>query len=156
MHRIYPSPPPYKKRSYSRKAASPFPNGEPSDEQWAMLAGFISGEGCLLTHIHSQDGYVTTKVTITQKYQEPLDQICSIFGGRVKKQKRQSGRFSPLERYLWIVSSRAEVERLLRGIYPHLICKKKQAALIINLMNQPRDVQHRIHYRLKELKKTCA
>jgi hypothetical protein len=143
--------------SRPRKSPPPFPHGVPSQVQWARLAGFFSGEGSIGTRIHRKHGSVQVTLTIRQRWRPPLDEISSIFGGRVRTTIQGRGSFSagtPV--HVWYLSSYGETERILRGIYPYLFCKKRQAALAINLPYQQVGVQHKIHNKIQQLKRMEA
>jgi hypothetical protein len=51
---------------------------------WAWLAGFIDGDGCI--GIYKQSGYMSPRLTFTQKDRAILDHIISVLGtGSIKQ-----------------------------------------------------------------------
>jgi hypothetical protein len=110
----------------------------------------------VLTLIHSRGQSVSIHLTVSQKWEEPLIWVQDHFGGKIRKEQPQKSRYGKGPRYKWMMTHNSTCVALLRGMYPYLLCKKKQAALVINLPQQPRKVQHLIHYRLKELKRSEA
>jgi hypothetical protein len=135
-----------------RKNPPPFPR-TPTETEWAQLAGFFSGEGSIGTRIHPKNDSVQLTLTITQGHRGPLDWVQKRFGGSIRKATQGRGSFSAGKpRFVWYVSSYGEVERILRGVEPYLICKKLQAKLAMAIPHVSRETQHRYHYRIKELK----
>jgi hypothetical protein len=89
-----------------------------SDADWAWLAGFIDGDGCITTNGHSRAWIIK----VTQKSITPLAHINRVWGIGVIGYKGSGPWF-----YEWRCHRKLEVIWILDGIYPHLVLKRKRA-----------------------------
>jgi hypothetical protein len=93
---------------------------------WAWLAGFIDGEGCLSVHRRGgRNGDVMgLRFMVAQSDRRPLERVQQIIGG---------GSIIPLgpnplskrQRWMWYLSRRADIDAVLARIWPYL-CQPTQ------------------------------
>lgn len=115
-----------KVRSYS---LIPFdPSTEPTKVQWAYLAGFLDGEGCISAPARANGISHGAQITAKQKYSDPLDWIMATFN---------VGHISGKKIHRWKVSQRQQVLWLLENILPYLTLKRDQAEAAIELCQRP-------------------
>lgn len=103
---------------------------KPQSTEWAYLAGFFDGDGCITSGvINRARGYPSYVVvlSISQKKREPLDWVKERFGGRIYDFKHHG------IGYVWKLTSRQEVSHVLLGMIPYLVLKRRQAAVAINM-----------------------
>src|SRR4051794_18951008 len=87
----------------------------PKETDWAYLAAFIDGEGCIQGHRASYEGSKPRPmITIVQKYPASLHFIAKTFGGEVKQQPSSS-------RYLWRASAKEFVRYIIVGCLPYAV-----------------------------------
>jgi hypothetical protein len=127
---------------------------EPTTTDWAYLAGFVDGEGCIRSYCHGQSGCYYPLLIISQVDPAPLLWIHGIWGGLLREQKNPNYSTGGIWRLRF--SGYAAIP-VLRGIHPYLKVKQPQAALAISLMTRvdrwDHEIQARIHRRLSELKR---
>jgi len=118
----------------------------PTEIDWARLAAFIDGEGCISIYATSQPGMknkaYSTQVGVTNTDPRILFWIRATFGGHVyprelpkKSQHRQS--------YQWVAQSRKLSAWVLEGCYPYFLSKKEQADIALALYRRVRDAKCR-------------
>jgi len=109
---------------------------ELTETEWAYLAGFIDGDGCITINVGGTKGSVTPShrllLLITQANKEYLEKWCARVGlGRVYA--IHSGE-SPIQGtkqcYNWQMSGR-QAEAVLRKVLPYLDIKREQAEIAI-------------------------
>jgi len=88
-----------------------------SDTEWAYLAGFFDGEGCVSGF---KRGY--PRITITQKDPRPLMWIQSLCGGTLDQAQR-SGCFGGGV-YRWRLFAGKSVALFIEGVLPYTIVKR--------------------------------
>ena len=101
----------------------------------AYAAGFFDGDGCI--SVAGKNGH---HHTIGQKYRPILDLFQKKYGGSICFKKSSNN-------YQWCLCSGGK--EFLQDIYPHLILKKPQAEIVINMQNGEAPA---IKERLRELK----
>lgn len=133
-----------------RRPVTPWPNGEPNPIQWAMLAGFFAGEGHIGTR-HRAGGSVQVLISLMQAQPRPLKWIKYHFGGNLREGTQGPKSFSSGKKfYRLMVTSSADVERLLEGMFPYLLCKRREAYLALCIMNTPdKAKQYYYHWRIR-------
>lgn len=117
---------------------------------WAYLAGFIDGEGCL-TIARVRVGKNINKlafhrnIRVGQCSRPVLDWIVSRFGGTVYKHQKPYDRKNWY--YYWaLTGSKKKYEQFLLGILPYLKVKKLQAKIMLEFVRLPwgPDVESRL------------
>lgn len=106
-----------------------------TEAEWAYLAGFFDGEGCISLHTrYKKDGY---RVRLTISQSDPkLKTLYKQTGiGRIHRVE-PSGRFKSRPNYQWIINAHKEVELFLSHILPYLRFKKRQARWAILLCDR--------------------
>lgn len=109
------------------------------------LAGFADGEGCF-----RYDGR-TTRAGVTNAYPWVLQMFQKMWGGSIRRRSPRSPNHKPV--YNWEVSG--ELARAYsKDISPFLREKRRQADLVIRIMDQPSGSPERVEMirQLKELK----
>jgi len=102
------------------------------DEKFVIwLAGFFDGEGCLRFNYYvnkrGERKPKNVRLFIGQageKGKAVCEYIRSKIGGRVKLRMRQKKNWK--DAYVWIITKREEVVRVLKMLLPHLRVKKKE------------------------------
>ena len=90
----------------------------------AYIAGYLDGEGCIRWQANR------AYVSITNTYPHVLNLICRKYRGKVRKMKSRSSAHRTTFR--WEVHGEHAL-RFLRSMLPHLIEKKRQASIVIEL-----------------------
>lgn len=115
-----------------------------SQTEWATIAGFFMGDGC----IHSQGNPPYVTITFGQKGPKILQWLQLRIGGRLVQHKQGH----------WILSlGRKElVMDCCQGMWPYLVVKKDQVrvgyALASLVGTLRRDKRYELHKRLRGLK----
>jgi len=94
---------------------------------WEYLAGFFDGEGCIHM-MTNQCGNPQLKVTITQG-NFPLLQLVAAFTGFGKVDKAGN----KWEVWVWRLTKREDIQTFLVNMVPHLILKKAEAEIAIEI-----------------------
>lgn len=98
-----------------------------ADTDWAYLAGLIDGEGCIRNHV-SGHGHINGNLRVYQRAPEVLQWIVDTFEvGYLRKRPNQ-------ELWVYHLQRRFQLKWLLEGVLPYLIVKRKQAELILELI----------------------
>jgi|SRR3954471_9593594 hypothetical protein len=118
--------------------------------QWAYAAGFVDGEGCITSYRNSVSGYYYVRIRVGQRDREVLDWLKDHFGGRIWF--RPHSGLSDKGSYTWGLECGA-AKPFLRGIYPYMRVKKKQAKLAYFLTYCRKDQQEELHQMLKDAKR---
>ena len=120
----------------------------PTDTEWAYLAGFIDGEG----YIGAVKSGYNVRVRILQKNSSVLESLVDDFPVGNLTRRRFNGKFYPI----WQIQGAREVAWLLEGCLPYLRLKKDQAEIAIYLANNRRAISteegQAMQDRLSELK----
>jgi|SRR5262245_4655501 len=101
-----------------------------SKEEWAYLAGFLDGEGCIQAYKTAKRAR-RPKITIAQKDGEVLFWIQETFGGGLWHNTK-SGDY-----WLWYSDNLELTDWLLRGVLPFLKLKRYQALVAMALCERP-------------------
>jgi len=100
------------------------------NEFLAYIAGFLDGEGSI--SLKKERGrWVLPAIQIRNVYPEPLQKIQKVFGGSLYLRKGEKEKWR--DTFEWEITRWKGCLNLLEKIYPYLIIKKKQAAIIIRL-----------------------
>lgn len=114
---------------------------------WAYLAAFIDGEGCISTSKRAHGRGYGPQVTMKQVYPESLVWLYKTF---------QCGTLSPRSRDVWWrLRKIVDVMWILEGSVPYLHLKRKQALACLRICQRPIEVKEmeRLHWLLRELKR---
>ena len=106
----------------------------PTKVDWARLAAYIDGEGCIDIHTHNQfrkhlnrvhtAHYIRINIANTD-FRLPV--WCrDMFGGRVHLEHRKHRHKKWRDVAVWLVTSKRASE-ILRGVLPYLLLKREQA-----------------------------
>ena len=99
-------------------------------EQWAYIAGFVDGDGCIWQG--EVEGYVAGSVSIAQKHRAVLDEIQQIVGtGAIHW---SADKYEGMHGLAWQGRQAREVAKEL---YPHLWMKKHKAASLALVVTAP-------------------
>lgn len=113
--------------------------------QWAYLAGFIDGEGCITTRRQHSTERPRPMLTVVQRYPPPLYYLQSIFGGSLNYYGR----------WTWRLTG-GRLETVLLGIQPLLVLKQEQADLALALLDARGDVAKKLTHHLKLAKRPAV
>lgn len=102
----------------------------PSEMDWARLAAFIDGEGCI--QLVSFRTWFYLKIIISNTDYRLHSWCKERFGGNISKTRPKNIRHKP--GYTWVVTS-AKAEFVIRNCFPYLILKQKQAEVAIEFCN---------------------
>jgi uncharacterized C2H2 Zn-finger protein len=91
---------------------------EPAEIAWA--AGLFEGEGCITVCWPNDNHHVLplVRLAITMTDRDVLERFCQVVRCGSVGPERRYGREHHKPAYVWLVSSRAEVERLLLAFLP--------------------------------------
>lgn len=98
----------------------------PSDLEVAWFSGLFEGEGCLGYYADKRNpstGSVRLYVESTDK--DIIDKIHFLFGGKVWESNYPSKPKQNKPSWRWGVSSKPEVRKLIRALYPFLGNRRK-------------------------------
>lgn len=104
----------------------------------AYLAGIIDGEGSIYIGNFSCNPitklpYYQTNIQVTNTDKNLIDWLQQIFGGLVNKRtKQQMPKNSRKQAYTWTISGE-RLTHLCELILPYLICKRRQAEIMITM-----------------------
>lgn len=118
--------------------------------EWAYIAGFIDGEGCIMAFTHPQSRTIYPRITASQVRPEPLQWIHDRLGGYLHFQSYEHRGYRGIWRIRW---DARKAERVLRGIEPYLILKQDQAQLALTLFELEHDEREEVKLKLQELKR---
>lgn len=103
------------------------------DTDWAYLAGFIDADGSFFINWEYQKKYKrlgiqpTLSSGVAKKQEKIIDYLHGLFGGyKWKYSKHLSDGL-----VLWHVKKHDQLVRIINGMLPYLMIKKKQAQLIL-------------------------
>ena len=99
-----------------------------STTEWAYIAGFLDGEGCISPRLHP-DRNPQIRLTASQVDIAPLLYIQSRLGGQIAQRDYGYG-----TAYVWRLTSRYAVKDALRQLYPYLIVKRRRAAVAYKIL----------------------
>ena len=109
-----------------------------TEAEWAYIAGFFDGEGCITIVMSSRrSGNVTTpRIYFAQKNLSVLDHISHILGfGRIYiKRPNKPGRD---ETHRLQITVRADIRTFCEGVLPYVFLKKSQVMLMLEYLNLP-------------------
>ena len=98
----------------------------------AWAAGFIDGEGCIAAPVRLRDRNrrdYGLALYVGQVDPAPLHVLAGLFGGNVTPRKTAAGRRLI---YMWRING-SKAEAALRRLLPHLIVKRRQAEIALEL-----------------------
>lgn len=107
---------------------------EPTERDWAQLASFIDGEGCIYLsyYINPSNGYSRTNLRLSISNTDPrLPNWCKErFKGRVGISDKKLGNkvYRPAIRW---ETEHANAEWILKGCLPYFILKREQAEAVL-------------------------
>ena len=112
---------------------------EPSPTDWAYLAGFIDGEGCISTHPGNGRDLKRKRwrpiFSVQQADQVSLLEIYQRFQvGHFTLKKAKSG-----IQGRWVVNRPNEFQWLIEGVLPYLSLKKRQAEVALGMVGGTTD-----------------
>lgn len=127
-----------------------------TEVEWAYLAGFVDGEGCISASRHvGRNGsteYYYPHLTLGQKNKVHVEHLLQ-YGGTLRAINIKNPKIGTGKSWRWVVRA-GEVEKVLRSILPYLVVKQPQAQLAIELClaKGKGERQQQIYSQLKELK----
>src|SRR5690349_10022826 len=109
-----------------------------SKEQWAYLAGFMDGEGCITFPRGRPTSHtLRPRIRIPQTDPRPIAYLHKTFRvGRVRKKKPPPNGFSKKHQMEWAINAKEETRFLLEGMLPYLILKKEKAELALRNLDE--------------------
>lgn len=111
---------------------------EYSPTQIAYLAGIIDGEGSIYIGNFSRNAktgspYFQTNIQVTNTEKDLIDWLFETFGGLISKRTpRQMPKNSTKQAWVWTASGE-RVTHLCELILPYLLCKKRQAEIMLKM-----------------------
>lgn len=122
------------------------------DTEWAYLAGIIDGEGCITSYRNTSGSYYI-RIRVAQRNPAIINWLMTTVGGRSWASHK---RCFDKPGYTWGIEC-GKARPVIKGIYPYLTLKKKQAEVAWVLGKVPRipkERQAELHQLLKDLKVT--
>jgi intein/homing endonuclease len=124
---------------------------------WAYLAGFFDGEGCISIHSrYGSDGW-KTRLTISQSDKKLIVLQKEVGIGHIHR-VRPSTRFKSRQGYQWNINRAAHVELFLTNVLPYLRFKRRQAKWAILLCDRSLSLEEQkyIALQIKKAKRALA
>jgi len=118
-----------------------------SQTDYAWVAGFIDGDGCISLGIHKVKGteYAGAAVIITQKTPEPLEHIRKVFGLRHTVQEVTSHhkkyKAQGLRHFRLSITGKTAKDVLMK-IMPYLVFKREVAKLALDMYESIEKTKH--------------
>lgn len=106
---------------------------------WAYLAGFVDGEGCIsvkrerVKNTGLKNGVFRPYLSLSQKDHVCLANLYEKFSVGYFAVRRDN------DQARWQVASREDLRWILEGIIPYLTLKRTQAELALQLLDDKRD-----------------
>jgi hypothetical protein len=113
----------------------------------AYLAGIVDGEGYI--GLTKNKGTYGPRLLVGMTDKIVIDLLHETFGGRLYEDKVRSGRVL----YRWHVVNKADLERILSELLPHLRAKRAQAELVLEFVRGYEDQRHRPAITQQELQR---
>lgn len=105
---------------------------------WPYVAGILDGEGTIaLCNYHQKDRpseYTRLEIRINNTDFRLIKWLMHNFGGRFQSQANNRGFKNTKTLYSWYLSGKANKEKFLLGVLPHLLLKKEQAQIALNFL----------------------
>lgn len=120
---------------------------EYSSTQIAYLAGIIDGEGSIYIGNFSKNPktgspYFQTNIQVTNTEKSLIDWIFETFGGLISKRTpRQTSKNSTKQAWVWTASGE-RVTHICELILPYLLCKRKQAEIMLKMRSTYTNERH--------------
>lgn len=113
-------------------------NDHLQDTDWAYLAGFVDGEGCISSYKSS--GRYYPRLSIVQADHVVLLGLYRRFDvGRVNIRRRTAKNKATGDQLSWNIRTKAQLKWLLEGLLPYLKLKKSQAEIALQLLGNSQD-----------------
>lgn len=113
-----------------------------NDYELAWAAGFLDGEGYFGAVKGNGLSKRTYRLVITASQtgrRAPCEKLQELFGGVVQNLSRErSGTGATSHSFRWSVDGAPSIKRVVPLILPHLIVKKREAELLLELANMVR------------------
>jgi len=119
------------------------------ETEWAWIAGFIDGEGCIMiqkgyaenkkkTHKWSKEGwfYYTPRFSLHNTDEDAISFVSKALGCKYYRRKKQESNLKPI--YYIDITAIKVLRRVIPNILPYLRVKKVQASLVYRLACLPR------------------
>jgi hypothetical protein len=108
---------------------------------WAYLAGFIDGEGCLgLRRVKTT---IRPRITITNTNKEVLELIRGFVGSGSICKSRTKGEGWKCA-YRWQLEGKQSIGKVIDGVLPHLIVKREQGIVLKRFIDTIQEKSHRL------------
>lgn len=104
-----------------------------SDFSWHYLAGYIEGDGCFSFRPWDADGrnkYWYPMISVYSARYASMKWINETFGGNLKWRGRTSDQWEP--ECSAVFDDTKHVEQMLKKLIPCLVCKKKEAEILLD------------------------
>src|SRR5580693_120924 len=103
------------------------------ETEWAYLAGIVDGEGTI--NITGRR-YPCIRLKVGNTSYLLLDWLHSLFGGNIHPMRTRS-KTKHKQAWIWVVNA-LQCAQVLEGCLPYLICKEKQAKLVLEYQKTKR------------------
>jgi hypothetical protein len=131
-----------------------------SEIDWARLAAFIDGEGCIAI-AHVANKYTCVRIQIVNTDRRLVDWCKDSFGGFTQTRHHKNPKHKPS--YTWTVASRS-AGVVIKGCFPYLLLKQEQARVALEflttinfshgkLTTEDREHREKLRIRMHELNK---
>ena len=126
------------------------PIGKIADTDWAWLAGFLDGDGCIrATEPRGENTYFHVRIGFTQKDRLPLDRVVALVGsGNIRCKHGGTSR----HHHALVYGNRVSA-LILEKVHPYLIAKQSQSVQAQRIIRSDNiDEQVAANKELKRLK----
>ena len=100
------------------------------------IAGLLDGEGCFLIKTikgnrpNAKNITYTTRIQLNITFKKITELLKEQYGGSIYRIKRNNPKHR--DTYLWVITSQ-KAKKLLMDVIPHLIIKRKEAKILLEL-----------------------
>jgi LAGLIDADG endonuclease len=102
-----------------------------TEADWAYLAGFIDGDGCISAHTNKDRSRWHPKLSMSQSDHVFALELYERYGvGRFRLQKVSGGRIAAR----WAIYNGRDLSSVLTNVLPYLVLKKGQAESALRLL----------------------
>jgi len=111
---------------------------EPTELQYAYLAGIIDGEGCIYIGSHSENAetgarYFTTCIQVTNTDKSLIDWLHAIFGGlSAPYTTSQTPKIHRKKVWVWKVTGK-ELTHVCQKTLPYIVAKREQLEVMLEM-----------------------
>lgn len=116
----------------------------PTDQEVAWAAGLFEGEGCIGLWEHHRHKRPLVRLQIIMTDRDVLEKFCTIAECGKVSAERRTRQENRKPSFMWVISNRHDVDRLLRLFLPWLCARRaaKAQEVLAEIASADRDCKH--------------